>query len=35
MARTLAGLRADPTADLRTVSIDLRHDWPAALRDAG
>src|SRR3984893_11480792 len=25
---TLAGLRAAPTADLRTVSIDLRHDWP-------
>jgi O-methyltransferase involved in polyketide biosynthesis len=35
MARTLAGLRAAPTADLRAVSIDLRHDWPAALRDAG
>ncbi len=32
---TLAGLGAAPTADLRTVSIDLRHDWPAALRDAG
>jgi methyltransferase (TIGR00027 family) len=32
---TLAGLRAAPTADLRTVSIDLRHDWPTALRDAG
>jgi methyltransferase (TIGR00027 family) len=32
---TLAGLRAAPTADLRTVSIDLRHDWPAALHDAG
>ena len=32
---TLAGLRAAPTADLRTVSIDLRHDWPAALRHAG
>jgi methyltransferase (TIGR00027 family) len=32
---TLAGLHATPTADLRTVSIDLRHDWPAALRDAG
>jgi methyltransferase (TIGR00027 family) len=32
---TLAGLRAAPTADLRTVPIDLRHDWPAALRDAG
>jgi hypothetical protein len=35
MARTLAGLRVAPTADLRTVSIDLRHDWPAAMRDAG
>jgi methyltransferase (TIGR00027 family) len=32
---TLAGLRAAPTAELRTVSIDLRGDWPAALRDAG
>jgi methyltransferase (TIGR00027 family) len=32
---TLAGLRAAPTADLRTVSVDLRHDWPAALVDAG
>src|SRR5690349_24261243 len=34
-AATLAGLRAAPTADLRTVSIDPRNDWPAALRDAG
>src|SRR3979409_1182042 len=24
-----------PSAELRTVSVDLRHDWPAALRDAG
>jgi methyltransferase (TIGR00027 family) len=32
---TLAGLRAAPTAELRTVSIDLRHDWPAALRNTG
>jgi methyltransferase (TIGR00027 family) len=32
---TLAGLGAAPTADLRTVPIDLRHDWPAALRAAG
>lgn len=32
---TLAGLGADPTTDLRTVAIDLRHDWPAALTDAG
>lgn len=31
----LAGLGADPTTDLRTVAIDLRHDWPAALTDAG
>ncbi|MGH3524963.1 MAG: class I SAM-dependent methyltransferase, partial [Mycobacterium sp.] len=31
----LAELGAAPTTDLRTVSIDLRHDWPAALRDAG
>src|ERR1700746_1264815 len=32
---TLAGLRAAPTADLPTVSIDLRHDWPAPFVDAG
>jgi methyltransferase (TIGR00027 family) len=32
---TLAGLGAAPTADLRTVAIDLRQDWPAALRAAG
>jgi methyltransferase (TIGR00027 family) len=32
---TLADLRAEPTADLRPVPIDLRHDWPAALRQAG
>ncbi|MCW2654653.1 MAG: putative S-adenosyl-L-methionine-dependent methyltransferase [Mycobacterium sp.] len=32
---TLAGLGAAPTADLRMVPIDLRQDWPAALRDAG
>jgi methyltransferase (TIGR00027 family) len=32
---TLADLRAEPTADLRAVSIDLRLDWPAALRQAG
>jgi methyltransferase (TIGR00027 family) len=32
---TLAGLGAAPTADLRTVPVDLRHDWPAALRAAG
>ncbi|BBX94516.1 class I SAM-dependent methyltransferase [Mycolicibacterium boenickei] len=33
--RTLAGLGAEPTAERRTVPIDLRDDWPAALRAAG
>ena len=33
--RTLADLGASPTAELRTVAIDLRDDWPAALRDKG
>lgn len=33
--RTLAGLGAEPTAQRRTVPIDLREDWPAALRAAG
>ncbi|ORW44076.1 SAM-dependent methyltransferase [Mycobacterium paraense] len=33
--RTLAGLRASPTADRRAVGVDLRDDWPAALRDNG
>lgn len=33
--RTLAGLGAAPTADRRAVGIDLREDWPAALRDSG
>ncbi|MEB3021345.1 class I SAM-dependent methyltransferase [[Mycobacterium] crassicus] len=32
---TLAGLGAEPTAERRTVSIDLRDDWPAALKAAG
>lgn len=32
---TLTELGAAPTVDLRTVAIDLRQDWPAALRDAG
>jgi methyltransferase (TIGR00027 family) len=32
---TLAGLGALPTADLRTVAIDLREDWATALRNAG
>lgn len=34
-ATTLAGLGAHPTTDLRTVAIDLRNDWPAALAEAG
>lgn len=33
--RTLADLGASPTADRRTVAVDLRDDWPAALREAG
>jgi methyltransferase (TIGR00027 family) len=32
---TLTGLGAAPKADLRTVSVDLREDWPAALKAAG
>jgi methyltransferase (TIGR00027 family) len=32
---TLADLGAVPTTDRRTVAIDLRNDWPAALLDAG
>jgi len=32
---TLAGIGAEPTAERRTVSVDLRNDWPAALRDKG
>lgn len=32
---TLEGLSAQPTVDLRSVPIDLRHDWPTALRAAG
>jgi methyltransferase (TIGR00027 family) len=32
---TLAGLGALPTTDLRFVPIDLRRDWPTALRKAG
>lgn len=34
-AATLAALGAPPGVDLRSVSIDLRHDWPSALRQAG
>jgi methyltransferase (TIGR00027 family) len=32
---TLAELGAVSTAEVRTVPVDLRHDWPAALRAAG
>jgi len=32
---TLAGLGAKPTAEVRNVGIDLRDDWPAALRANG
>jgi methyltransferase (TIGR00027 family) len=34
-SRTLAELGAAPTANRRTVAVDLRDDWPAALRAAG
>jgi methyltransferase (TIGR00027 family) len=34
-SRTLAELGATPTADRRVVAIDLRNDWPTALRAAG
>ncbi len=34
-SRTLAELSAAPTAERRVVAIDLREDWPAALRAAG
>jgi methyltransferase (TIGR00027 family) len=33
--QTLSELGASPTADRRTVAIDLRYDWPAALIEAG
>ncbi|OBF23277.1 SAM-dependent methyltransferase [Mycobacterium kubicae] len=33
--RTLADLGAQPAAQRRTVPIDLRDDWPTALREAG
>jgi methyltransferase (TIGR00027 family) len=33
--QTLSELGASPTADRRTVAIDLRYDWPAALVEAG
>lgn len=34
-AATIAELGARPTAEVRTVPVDLRHDWPSALRQAG
>src|SRR3984957_11611557 len=34
-SRTLAELGASPTADRRAVAVDLRDDWPTALREAG
>jgi methyltransferase (TIGR00027 family) len=34
-SRTMAELGATPTVDRRTVAIDLRNDWPAALTAAG
>jgi methyltransferase (TIGR00027 family) len=33
--RTLTDLGAKPAADLRVVGVDLRDDWPAALRAKG
>jgi methyltransferase (TIGR00027 family) len=33
--RTLAGLGAEPTAQRRTVAIDLRNDWAKALKEQG
>ena len=32
---TLKGLGAEPTAEVRNVGVDLRDDWPAALRTNG
>lgn len=34
-SRTLRELGAEPSADRRAVAVDLRDDWPAALRAAG
>ncbi|MDT5144696.1 MAG: hypothetical protein QOD02_1281 [Mycobacterium sp.] len=33
--RTLADLGATPAADRKAVAVDLRNDWPGALRDNG
>jgi methyltransferase (TIGR00027 family) len=32
---TIEALGAEPTAEIRAVPVDLRHDWPAALKAAG
>ncbi len=32
---TMAGLGAEPAAQRRTVAVDLREDWPSALKAAG
>jgi methyltransferase (TIGR00027 family) len=32
---TLSGIGAEPTTTRRTVAVDLREDWPKALRDNG
>ena len=32
---TLAGLGAEPKADVRPVAVDLREDWSAELNAAG
>ena len=32
---TMASLGAEPTTQRRTVSVDLRDDWPTALRESG
>ncbi|MEE6134969.1 class I SAM-dependent methyltransferase [Mycobacterium sp. 050128] len=32
---TIEALGAKPTAELRAVAVDLRHDWPSALTRAG
>ncbi|MCG5431841.1 class I SAM-dependent methyltransferase [Mycobacterium sp. MYCO198283] len=34
-SQVIGELGAEPTADLRHVAVDLRDDWPAALRAAG
>ncbi|WP_135452902.1 class I SAM-dependent methyltransferase [Mycobacterium sp. DL99] len=34
-SRTLTGLGAEPATELHTVPVDLRDDWPKALRDNG